>query len=926
MTNEFLLIIDGSSLLSTQYYGNLPREIMFAKTEEERENYYYKIMQTSTGIYTNGIYGFMRTLLKIIREQKPTHVAVTWDISRNTFRREIDSEYKGTRGATPKPLKEQFVLCQEILKEMNIPQFMDEKYEADDFSGTLSNKFENELPIKILTKDNDYLQLVTDKTNLWLMYTTQDKADDLYKKYKINKLESNFPDKSFQYTPDLVKKEFGINPCQVPDLKSLVGDKSDNIKGVSGVGEASAVPLIAYYGTVEKLYDAIRNLDKKSEKEIKEEWKNNLGIKRSPLSYLLKTSDTEIVGEESAKISKKLAKIKCDIDLGDLSLKDLSLNIDLDKGNSAFHKLEFKSLSLDEVGKDNKDNINSNVEIEEVNTFEEMKKAINEEKDISFISYSTINSSLFSSIDLDKIYIGKNHKIINININEIMNNNKEDVIDLLKDFMENNKIKKVIHDSKALITILSKYNIEIKGLIFDTAIAGYLIDSSKGSYELKDLIYEYLSIKGEENILPSYMEKLYIKLMEIIKDNEMEDLYYNVELPLVFVLSSMEQYGFNIDKNELENQEIKFKEEIEKTQKEIYTLAEEEFNINSPKQLGKILFEKLDLPVIKKTKTGYSTNVEVLEKLLGKHPIIDKIIYYRQITKLNSTYIEGLKNVIDEDGHIHSSFNQTVTTTGRLSSTEPNLQNIPIKYEMGREIRKIFIPEEKGDIILSCDYSQIELRVLAHMSNDENMINSFIHHSDIHRKTASEVFNVPVNEVTSIMRSRAKAVNFGIVYGISAFSLAKDLNISRKEAEEYMNIYFERYPMIKSYLEKVINDTREKGYVLTILNRRRFIPELNSTNKIVMALGERLAMNAPIQGSAADIIKIAMVNVFNRIKREKLKSKLILQVHDELILNVKSDEVEKVSDIVKEEMEGAIKLHVPLDVDLNKGTTWYEAK
>ncbi|MEO2564413.1 DNA polymerase, partial [Clostridium tertium] len=376
----------------------------------------------------------------------------------------------------------------------------------------------------------------------------------------------------------------------------------------------------------------------------------------------------------------------------------------------------------------------------------------------------------------------------------------------------------------------------------------------------------------------------------------------------------------------LDDLAIKFKEEITRTEKEIFDLAEEEFNINSPKQLGKILFEKLDLPVIKKTKTGYSTNAEVLEKLQDKHEIIPKITYYRQITKLNSTYVEGLKNVIDSDGHIHSSFNQTVTTTGRLSSTEPNLQNIPIKYEMGREIRKVFIPDEEGDILLSCDYSQIELRVLAHMSNDENMIDAFKHHSDIHTKTASEVFKVPIEDVTSLMRSRAKAVNFGIVYGISDFSLSQDLHITKKEASEYMEIYFERYPKIKGYLDSVMQEAKENGYVLTILNRRRFIPEIKSSNRIVKALGERLAMNAPIQGSAADIIKLAMVNVYNKLKEKELKSTMILQVHDELILNVKENELEEVKQIVKDEMEKVLDMKVPLEVDTNMGKTWYEAK
>lgn len=406
----------------------------------------------------------------------------------------------------------------------------------------------------------------------------------------------------------------------------------------------------------------------------------------------------------------------------------------------------------------------------------------------------------------------------------------------------------------------------------------------------------------------------------------MDSLMYDLELPLANVLSHMEIIGFKVNKDMLDELSIKFKREIDKTQEEIYSISEEEFNINSPKQLGKILFEKLDLPIIKKTKTGYSTNADVLEKLKDKHPIIEKITYYRQLTKIYSTYVEGLKNVIDTDGCIHSSFNQTVTSTGRLSSTEPNLQNIPIKYEMGREIRKVFIPREKDDVLISADYSQIELRVLAHISKDENMIDGFKHHSDIHTRTAAEVFKVDDSEVTSLMRSRAKAVNFGIVYGIGDFSLAQDLNITRKEAKEYMDIYFERYPKIKEYISDIIETAKKDGSVKTMLNRRRFIPEINSSNKIVKALGERLAMNAPIQGGAADIIKLAMVNVYNKIREKSLKSRIILQVHDELILNVPKDEIEVIKNLLKIEMEKVLSLSVPLEVNINIGDTWYDAK
>lgn len=944
MEDNYLLLIDGSSLLSTQYYGNLPRELMFAKSQEEREAYYGKIMHTSTGIYTNAIYGFMRTLIKIIKMQKPSHIAVAWDISRNTFRREIDKDYKGTRNETPEPLKDQFKLCQEILKEMNIMQFMDSRYEADDFCGSLSTKFENEIPVRILTKDNDYLQLVTKNTRLWLMFTTEEKANGLFKKYKLNKDDYNIPDKAFELTEKLVKEEFGIKPCQVPDLKSLVGDKSDNIKGVSGVGEASAVPLISYYGSVEKLYEAIENLDKAKEKEIKELWKSELSIKRSPLNYLLKTSDTEIVGKESAFISKKLAIIKKDIGISE-TLDDLKININLEKAQENFDKLEFKSLSIYDITNEPLKELNSNlyddISCILIDSLEKMKNIFKDFNKTSentnyYINYSTENNNLYTKASIKNLYIFADincheelKKVYNVDFQKISNEDNEKAVLELKNFFEDENKIKIIHDGKSLLNILHKNNILIKSFNYDTAIAAYILDSSKSEYNLDHIIKEYLNVNITEDLLNKtayFMKQIYEITKSKIKEEKMEKLFYEVEMPLIYVLSSMETEGFRVDSETLKELQSKFTFEIQKTQNEIYSMAEEEFNINSPKQLGKILFEKLDLPVIKKTKTGYSTNADVLEKLKGKHEIIEKIIYYRQITKLNSTYVEGLQSVIDGDNKIHSTFNQTVTTTGRLSSTDPNLQNIPIKYEMGREIRKVFIPEEKGDMILSCDYSQIELRVLAHIANDKNMIDSFKHHSDIHTKTASEVFNVDIDSVTKLMRSRAKAVNFGIVYGMGAFSLSQDLKITKKEAEMYINIYLQRYPEIKKYLDDVVKFAEQNGYVETILNRRRFIPEIKSSNKIVKALGERLAKNAPIQGSAADIIKIAMINVYNRLNKEKLKSKLILQVHDELILNVKKDEIDKVKNIVEEEMMDAAKLKVKLEVDMNMGSTWYEVK
>lgn len=866
---ERLLILDSNSLMNRAFYA-IPQ------------------LTNNEGINTNAVYGFANMLLKMKEEINPDYIVAAFDKKAPTFRHKEYSEYKAGRKKMPPELAEQFPIIKELLGLMSINIYEIDGFEADDIIGTVAKMAENNnIEVFIVTGDKDALQLASKNINVVIT--------------KKGVSETNI------YNEESFKEEFQVTPKQFIDVKGLMGDKSDNIPGVPGVGEKTAFKLIQTYGSIENV---LENIDEVSGKKLKENLENN---------------------KEQAIFSKKLATIITEVPI-DIDFEEIRNKEDYDKEGlrKLLLKLQMKTL-LNKFGNDDVEAEDS-IEIDVIDNIGKMQSIFNEANDITFITYTTTNPSLYSTVEIDKLIIGHKEKSVEIQLEKILNEDKDKCIKVLKNFMEDSDKKKVIHDAKALITVLGKLNIEVNGLIFDTAIAGYIIDSSKGKYELELLVNDYLGEeptgKDEEKLvkLASFMEPLYLKLKELIEKNGMEELFYNIEMPLVYVLSSMEAKGFKIDKEMLETLSKKFKEEIDKTQKEIFELAEEEFNISSPKQLGKILFEKLDLPVIKKTKTGYSTNADVLEKLEDKHPIIPKIIYYRQITKLNSTYIEGLRNVIDVDGAIHSSFNQTVTTTGRLSSTEPNLQNIPIKYEMGREIRKIFIPEEQGDILLSCDYSQIELRVLAHMAEDENMINAFKHHSDIHRKTASEVFNVPVEEVTPLMRSRAKAVNFGIVYGISDFSLAQDLKISKKEASEYMQIYFDRYPKIKSYLAEVVEKAKENGYVLTILNRRRFIPEIKASNKIVKALGERLAMNAPIQGSAADIIKIAMVNVYNRLKKEKLKSSLILQVHDELILNVKPDEEMIVRLLVKEEMENALKLHVPMEVDVNEGTTWYDAK
>lgn len=869
---ERLLILDSNSLMNRAFYAIPP-------------------LTNSEGIHTNAVYGFTNMLFKMKEEIKPDYIVATFDRKAPTFRHKEYEDYKAGRKKMPPELGEQFPLIKEVLNLLAINIYEIDGFEADDIIGTLAKFAEsNGIEVFIVTGDRDALQLATD--NIKVVITKKGVTETAV------------------YNREAFEAEFGVTPTQYIDVKGLMGDKSDNIPGVPGVGEKTAFKLISTYGSMEGVLSNINEISGKKLKENLETY------------------------SEQAIFSKKLAtimtEVPIDFDLDDIKSQE---NYNREELKKLFFKLQMKSLLAKLPGEDTVEEEGQvKVEVNEVNSLEGFKEALSEKEGIAFIAYTMSNANLYSKIELDKLYLSYGEKVSLIDFKLISMENSTEAINILKSFMENDKIAKVIHDGKNLVTILTKLNIEIKGFIFDTVVASYLIDSAKSNYPLETLINEYLmkEVKGEGDELIcnaiTNMKDLYEYLKDRINKEGMDELYYEVEHPLISILSNMEAIGFNINKEKLDELAVKFKEEISRTEKEIYELCEEEFNIGSPKQLGKILFEKLDLPVVKKTKTGYSTNAEVLEKLMDKHPVIEKILYYRQITKLNSTYVEGLKNVIDEDGAIHSSFNQTVTTTGRLSSTEPNLQNIPIKYEMGREIRKVFIPKESTDVLLSCDYSQIELRVLAHMSDDKNMIDAFNHHSDIHTKTASEVFKVPVEEVTSLMRSRAKAVNFGIVYGISDFSLSQDLKITKKEASEYMEIYFDRYPKIKGYLESVKEEAKEKGYVLTVLNRRRFIPEIKSSNKIVKALGERLAMNAPIQGSAADIIKLAMVKVYNRLKKENLKSEMILQVHDELILNVKENELEIVKALVKEEMENVLKMSVALEVDTNIGNTWYDAK
>ncbi len=978
--DDYLLIIDGSSLLSTQFFGNLPKEIMFAKTTEEKEKYFPKIMQTSTGIYTNAVYGFLRALLKIMKEQKPTYLAVTWDISRNTFRREIYPDYKGNRGETLEPLKDQFKLCQQVLDEMGVVQFMDERYEADDFSGTLCQMFEEEVPIRVMTKDNDYLQLITERTNLWLIHSTAKKTDELYEKYGLSKKEVNAPDRTFVFTPELVEKEFGILPSSVPSLKGIQGDSSDNIKGVPGVGEATAVALIKEYKTVEHLYEVLNQLDEAGKKEINEYWKT-LGIKRSPINALLKISDTELVGEKAAMLSKTLATIKKDIELKDLNLEQLRIHINTEKAQKCFNELEFKTLKMvntaDEAQpsdtlsfEEEKIKITSDLEEAEalfqklIKLWEKNQKKSkksktnkNDNQEGSNITISEVKKPEYNSNDAvgvkllieDKtlvgvsIYYGQEASFI-IPCEGFITS--DFISTKLKELLEK-KITLAIFDVKKCLPYLKAKE---ESTCFDVSIAGYLLEPDASTYEYQTMAEKYLELE-----LPSEKEvaggqtyaslflldqeqykkaacyesfvahHAYPVLIKQLTKRGVLSLFEGIEMPLVYTLYDMEQRGIRVDTKGLAVYGEQLGVSIIELEKQIYEMVGVEFNINSPKQLGEILFERLGLPYGKKTKTGYSTSAEVLEKLSSEHPVIKLILQYRQLTKLKSTYADGLATYVEGDGRIHGTFNQTIAATGRLSSTEPNLQNIPIRMELGRKIRKVFIPED-GYLFLDADYSQIELRLLAHMSNDERLIDAYRQAQDIHRLTASEVFHTPFDEVTSAQRSNAKAVNFGIVYGISSFSLGQDLDITRKEAEEYISKYFMTYPRVKTYLDGLIEEGKETGVVKTLYGRIRPVPNLNNTNFMKRSAEERIAMNSPIQGTAADIMKLAMIHVNQALKERNLKSRLLLQIHDELLVETHESEVEEVAMIMKEEMQQAARLSVPLEVSVTKGTNWYEAK
>ena len=880
-----LIIIDGNSIINRAFYA-LPD------------------MTNSEGLHTNAVYGFTRMLFKIIDDYKPTHISVAFDMKAPTFRHKEFSEYKAGRKKMPNELGQQLQPLKELLDTFNIHRMEMAGFEADDLIGTVAKKAENDdFKVYIVTGDKDAIQLASNKT------TT------LITKKGVGEVE--------EYNYDSVVERYEMTPTQFIDLKGLMGDKSDNIPGVPGIGEKTGIKLIKEFSSIENLIENTNQLKGSVKKKIEE-------------------------NKDQAVFSKKLATIITDVPI-EISLDELSYG-DYDKNAviEEFKKFGFNTLIKQVLAMDGgyeESIVEEKIELN-INHLEDISAFKNEIEKTNKLFIKTV-SKVGNILEKNLIYVfvsadGKNIYYIN-----------DEELELIKDIISNEEIKKIGYNLKDDYLALKPYDIQLNNMFFDIAIGEYLIDSkSSTSYECSDIAMKYLTkkIKSKEELLGKgakakkfsdlELEELSIYFGEILnivynvypimekafKEMDMEYLFYDVEMPLVEVLGSMEYEGMAVDKNQLENIGNKFKEIISNLEEEIFTMAGEKFNINSPKQLGVILFEKLELPVIKKTKTGYSTNADVLEKLRDKHEIIDKITEYRQIVKLNSTYVEGLSNIINPiSGRIHSSFNQTITTTGRISSTEPNLQNIPVKTEMGREIRKVFIAKDNCKLV-DADYSQVELRVLAHMSDDEHMIDAFQHNMDIHSKTASQIFGVDINDVTSLQRSEAKAINFGIVYGKTDFGLAQDLNIPVPKAKAYIENYFANYDKIKVFMDEAIKNATDKGYALTIFNRRRYIPEINSSNFMVRNQGKRFAMNAPIQGSAADIIKIAMVNVFTRLKDENLKSRLILQVHDELIVEALEEEIDKVCSIVKEEMESAVNLQVHLDVDLNVGDSWFETK
>ena len=911
---EKLIVIDGNSIVNRAFYG-----IMGSR-----------MLQTADGTYTNAVYGFLAIMFKELEEVKPDYLAVAFDLKAPTARHLMYEGYKATRKGMPEELAKQMPILKNVLKAMNIDIIEMEGYEADDILGTLARKGEEKgLEVVLLTGDRDSFQLATDKVKIYIPRT------------KAGKTETEIFDKS------KVEEVYGVEPLQMIEVKGLMGDTSDNIPGVPGIGEKTALSIIKKYETIDKLYEAIEN--------------NADDLKGKQREKIIDNKDLALLSRTLGTIN---VNVPIEKDIEDLKLKNwdnkevLSIFEEL-RFNRYIERFHLRDLNNNEQSND-KNNIKENEKefvTELINTREKLEEILDIIRSNNVMYFYT--DYLVDELSITKKQVKdisicdeKNNKVYYIKLD---NNIK---LEDFKNVFEDKNILKCSSDLKTLYVILEEHEICPKNFMFDLKVAGYLLNSTTNLYSIKDLTEAYLNKnfddyiddkkeKQEQMTLFSEIEEsngrdnkideisvanayFVSKLHEVIKkeleSHGMLELFFNIEMPVMEVLADMQYQGIYVEKDELIEFGNELKKGLEKLTKEIYELAEETFNINSTKQLGEILFEKLKLPVVKKTKSGYSTDVDTLEKIKTTHPIIEKILEYRQLMKLNSTYVDGMIPCINEKTkRIHSTFHQTVTATGRISSTDPNLQNIPTRLELGRLLRKVFKPAE-GKIFVDADYSQIELRVLAHISEDENMVNAFNNGEDIHKQAASKVFGVPIDEVTKELRSRAKAVNFGIVYGISDFGLAEQIGVSRKEAKKDIEQYLEKYSGIKTFMDNIVEEAKEKGYVETIYHRRRYVPELKSKNYMVRKFGERVAMNTPIQGTAADIMKVAMINVFNELKKRGLKSRIILQIHDELLIETEKSELDEVKNLLVNCMENVIKLKVPLKAEVSLGNNWYEAK
>ena len=867
-----IVLIDGHSILNRAFYG-LPD------------------LTNAEGLHTNAIYGFLTIMFKLLEEEKPEYLTVAFDVHAPTFRHKMYAEYKGTRKPMADELRQQVPVIKEVLHAMGIKTIECAGLEADDLIGTLSNRCENEgMEVTVISGDRDLLQLATEHVKIRIPKTKQGKTE----------IED-------YYAKD-VEERYQVTPKEFIDLKALMGDTADNIPGVPSIGEKTATKIITQYHSIEEAHEHVDELKPpRASKALSEHW-------------------------DLAVLSKELATINVKADFPyELSEAKLG-NLYTEEAYIFFQKLEFKNLlsRFDVSAPANKVEdgfkiITSKSEAEKV--FVQAEEA------------STIGAVIFKDLEnvlplfADQAGLGgiglcfSKEESYCIKVEKDITG--EWLLKKLADVAEKAETYAMFHlkESMEQVTIRNQAN------CFDVSVAAYLLNPLKNNYTWEDVAREHLGLMIDEKIdqdmkacYESYVNYASVEVLrQKLRDTKMDTLFRDIEMPLVFTLFDMEQNGIRVEADALKQYGDQLAGKIAELEKEIYEEAGETFNINSPKQLGVVLFENMKLPGGRKTKTGYSTAADVLEKLAPEHPVVAKILEYRQYTKLKSTYADGLANYIQDDGRIHGKFNQTITATGRISSTEPNLQNIPVRMELGRLIRKVFIPEE-GYRFVDADYSQIELRVLAHCSGDEHLIQAYKEQSDIHRITASQVFHIPFDEVTPQQRRNAKAVNFGIVYGISSFGLSQDLSITRKEAAKYIDDYFATYPGIKTFLDHAVTHAKEEGYVVTLFGRRRPVPELSSSNFMQRSFGERVAMNSPIQGAAADIIKIAMIRVNQRLKDQKMKSRLVLQVHDELLIEAYEPELDEVQNILKEEMEHAAELKVPLEIDMHTGDNWYEAK